>query len=175
MTLAEIKAALTEKHQTFTAYLDSLNEQDFMYSLNGKWTAGQQLGHIYLSVKALNGGLKRPKLLLWYVFGRSNRPSKTYDGLVEKYLSRLQENATAPSPFVPDLVPFSGKAELIQKLETEVNAMCRYADKYSEAQLDKYLLPHPRLGKQTIREMLYFTIYHVEHHQHITVRNLSNK
>jgi hypothetical protein len=26
--------------------------------------------------------------------------------------------------------------------------------------LDEYLLPHPLIGKLTIREILYFTIYH---------------
>ena len=30
--------------------------------------------------------------------------------------------------------------------------------------LDKYVLPHPLLGKVTLREMLYFTIHHNEHH-----------
>ena len=30
--------------------------------------------------------------------------------------------------------------------------------------LDVYILPHPLLGKVTLREMLYFTIHHNEHH-----------
>jgi hypothetical protein len=31
-------------------------------------------------------------------------------------------------------------------------------------------LPHPLLGKLTLREMIYFTIYHVQHH-HKLVQN----
>jgi hypothetical protein len=27
-------------------------------------------------------------------------------------------------------------------------------------------LPHPLLGKLTLREMLYFTAYHADHHRH---------
>jgi len=34
------------------------------------------------------------------------------------------------------------------------------AEKWNEDELDQYQLPHPILGKLTIREMLYFTIYH---------------
>lgn len=40
-------------------------------------------------------------------------------------------------------------------------------------ELDKYILPHPLLGKLTIREMMYFTIYHVEHHKKLTERGLN--
>jgi hypothetical protein len=37
------------------------------------------------------------------------------------------------------------------------------------------ILPHPLLGKITIREMLYFTAYHVQHHENIIKRDLKNK
>ncbi len=35
---------------------------------------------------------------------------------------------------------------------------------WSEAALDRYRLPHPLLGKLTVREMLFFTLYHNAHH-----------
>jgi hypothetical protein len=35
------------------------------------------------------------------------------------------------------------------------------------------VLPHPLLGKLTIREMLYFTVYHGEHHRLHTEQNLA--
>jgi hypothetical protein len=43
--------------------------------------------------------------------------------------------------------------------------LARRIDRFSETQLDQLILPHPLLGKLTLREMLYFTIYHVQHHQ----------
>ncbi len=39
--------------------------------------------------------------------------------------------------------------------------------KWNDRNPDRTLLPHPLLGKLTVREMLYFTIYHVEHHLNI--------
>jgi hypothetical protein len=157
MTIPEIKNALTERHRSFTDYLHTLTHDDFMFSLNNKWTAGQQLEHIYLSVHALNGGMKVPKVFLGWVMGKANRPSKTYDKLVEKYLERIKENPTAPSPFIPVNIKFAQRTETIEKLHKEVAKLCRHTGCYSEEQLDKYILPHPRLGKQTIREMLYST------------------
>lgn len=46
-------------------------------------------------------------------------------------------------------------------------------DSWTEQDLDTVLLPHPLLGKLTVREMLYFTIYHAQHHQMLVDRDLS--
>ena len=45
----------------------------------------------------------------------------------------------------------------------------------NEYDLDNYQLPHPILGKISLREMLYFTAYHVEHHDNIVKERTSNK
>jgi len=36
--------------------------------------------------------------------------------------------------------------------------------KSTDTQLDQYIAPHPLLGKITLRELGYFTIYHTQHH-----------
>ena len=36
--------------------------------------------------------------------------------------------------------------------------------KWKDPQLDQYIAPHPLLGKITLRELGYFTIYHTYHH-----------
>ena len=51
----------------------------------------------------------------------------------------------------------SKRAEQSQQLWSAVGS-------WREADLDRYLLPHPLLGKLTIREMLFFTLYHNYHH-----------
>jgi len=56
-----------------------------------------------------------------------------------------------------------------------VNSLSHKTIKQSETALDLYILPHPLLGKITLREMLYFTAYHVYHHQTIVERDLKNK
>ena len=45
-------------------------------------------------------------------------------------------------------------------------------DRFTEEDLDHVILPHPILGKLTVREMMYFTMLHVEHHRVKTIQNL---
>lgn len=49
------------------------------------------------------------------------------------------------------------RTELSQQLWSAI-------DVWRDADLDRYLLPHPLLGKLTLREMLFFTLYHNYHH-----------
>jgi len=46
--------------------------------------------------------------------------------------------------------------------------------KWKEPQLDQYIAPHPLLGKITLRELCYFTIYHTKHHLNIIKERLSD-
>ena len=45
---------------------------------------------------------------------------------------------------------------------------------WRDTDLDKYFLPHPLLGKLTIREMLFFTLYHDRHHVNNVRKLLDN-
>ena len=36
--------------------------------------------------------------------------------------------------------------------------------RWGERALDRFRLPHPALGQLTVREMLFFTLYHNLHH-----------
>jgi hypothetical protein len=172
MTKQEIQNKLLENHKTFVQLVVSLNDNDFLFSANGKWTAGQQLDHIYRSVAAVKQALILPKFIIRLIVGNANRPSKDYEALVAKYKLKLEAGGRAAGRFVPKPVESDQKIKLKDKLLKTVDSLCKKIDKYNEKQLDYYILPHPLLGKLTIREMLYFTIYHVEHHQKQTLRNL---
>jgi hypothetical protein len=45
--------------------------------------------------------------------------------------------------------------------------------KWADSQLDQYIVPHPLLGKITLRELCYFTIYHTYHHLAIVKERVS--
>jgi hypothetical protein len=156
---------LTENHLEFIACLDQLAAEEFTSSKNDKWTAGQQLEHIYLSVKPVGLGLRLPKFLLKLIWGKSNREGRSYDELIERYQAKLANGSKASGAFVPNKVDLKKGQKLKEKLKNEVLNLCLSIEKVSEEDLDCYLLPHPILGKLTLREMLYFTIYHVKHHE----------
>ena len=160
----EIIAALNEKVDDFNRYISSLNKEQFEVSPNGKWSAGQNLDHLIRAIKPLQLAYGLPKFALTILFGKANRPSRTYDELVIKYKTKLTAGGKASRPFIPPVVSFEKKDALIKKYVEQKQKLTLKIEKQSEADLDKYVLPHPLLGKVTLREMLYFTVHHNEHH-----------
>ncbi len=172
MNKDQIINQLKEKHQDFINHVLSLNESDYVFAPQNKWTAGQQLAHIIKSVVPITNALSMPLNILATTFGQANRPSIGYDELVATYLSKLAEGGTAPSAFLPKNQIFIDRTKLHQKLDEAVATLCEKVAGLSESDLDTYVLPHPLLGKLTLREMLYFTIYHVQHHQKLIEKYL---
>jgi hypothetical protein len=78
-------AGNSDNHQAFIAMILGLTEADFTKNTAGKWTPGQQLDHIRLSVKPLVAALTMPDFVLGLLFGKANRASKSYEDLVAKY------------------------------------------------------------------------------------------
>lgn len=160
----QIISALNEKVDAFNDYVLPLNKEQFESTPNGKWSAGQNLDHLIRAIKPLQLAYRLPKLALLILFGKTNRPSRTYDELVTKYKTKLAAGGKASGPFIPPVIGFEKKEELIRKYATHKQKLITKIEKQSERDLDSYILPHPLLGKVTLREMLYFTIHHNEHH-----------
>lgn len=172
MNKSTLTATLLSNHREFQNYLAGLNEAQLLASKNDKWTAVQQLEHICLSVQPVGLAFIIPKFLLKLVFGKANRPSKTYDQLIEKYKAKLLAGGRASGRFIPATSTAKKYQQLNARLTAEVHKLARHINRFSESELDQYILPHPLLGKLTLREMIYFTSYHVTHHLELTKQNL---
>jgi len=172
MTKSEITSLLAEKHKLFISEFESLSEHQFCSSVNDKWSAAQQLDHIVRAVQPVVLAFTLPGFVLKMFFGQANRPSKTYEALVEKYKNKLASGGKASGRFVPAGLPYSQKKSSIHKLQTLISSLNKKIERKTEDELDQQILPHPLLGKLTLREMLYFTAYHAEHHRLSTVKNL---
>ena len=173
MNKSELQKKLQENHLVFIEKIRSLSEDEFLYSPEGKWAAGQQLAHIIKSVSPVNLAFSLPAFLIKLIFGKANRSSRTYDALVEKYKLKLSEGGKAPGRFVPQPIEFIDRKQLTEKLQQVVTSLSNRVNHKSEHELDTMIIPHPLLGKLTFREMIYFSIYHVEHHHKSAVHNLS--
>lgn len=174
MNKQEIINKLRTNHQEFAEFIVGLNNDDFVFSNNGKWTAGQQLDHICRGVKPLTQGFILPKFVFGLLFGKADRNSLNYEGLVKKYQTVLANGGKAGGRFIPKSIETAEKEQLKVNLLKSIESLTKNIEKFSEDDLDKYRLPHPLLGKLTVREMLYFTIYHVEHHHKAVLQNLKN-
>jgi hypothetical protein len=176
MTREEIIGQLQDSYKSFTAFVSSLTEKQFLFSpAPDKWTSGQQAKHLLMSIKPLRLALSLPDWFLKIYAGKANRPSKTYEELVEKYKYKLSQGGTASSPYIPKEVPVESQRIITRQIRTNVDKLCKKLERYSEERLDTLILPHPLLGKVTLREMMYFTIHHARHHQNSIEQNLHNK
>jgi hypothetical protein len=167
MTKFALIESMTENHHRFTNYMQILTEQEYLFAMSEKWSAGQQLDHLVRSTKPLILAVRLPRFLVQLIFGKANRPSKSYEELVEKYLQKINAGAKATGNFIPPMVGYDKKENLIKELNAIITKINKGLQNFTEEELDECILPHPLLGKITFREMIYFTIYHVDHHHYI--------
>lgn len=149
-------------HQEIIQYIDSLDEKKFNYVSTGKWTAGQQLEHILLTI------IPFPKVLFFkeYLikkFGYINRTTWNYQSVLKNY---LKTTLKAPDRFTPQKeITINQKAAIISDIRQILEQIKESSEDYSEKEFDTLTLPHPLLGKITIREMFYIMSYHPLHHK----------
>lgn len=163
---SKINEELSKHHQEFDALIDRLPLEVFEDNSADKWSAGQLQQHIILSLKPIVLAMRLPKFLLRYQFGLTNRPPRSYEELVVRYLKALDGRAAvAPKRFTPEQIGREAKQRQTIQFNKLINRLMQLVNKWSEDDLDLYVIPHPLMGKLTFREILYFTIYHVQHHK----------
>lgn len=165
MTKEQLTQELQANHEAFIDTLLRFSDEAFMFSPENKWTAGQHIAHLCKSIQPLVKALRLPATDLIARFGASEHISKSYSEVVATYQAALQAGGVASEAFIPQAISVADKDGLITNLRQEVASLVEIITQYSEEDLDKVTIPHPLLGKMTLREMIYFTMYHAMHHQ----------
>lgn len=165
----EIVAAMTRLHSESERYLLGIPPAEFAAPQGEKWSPAEHVRHLAKSTYPLVGALGLPKLLLGLRFGRANVPSKRFTELRETYRTMLRETGATAGRFTPAPMALPGdlaawQQEVLARWRGAVVALAGKIPHWSERALDRYRLPHPLLGKLTVREMLLFTVYHNAHH-----------
>lgn len=159
-------------HSLFVDYINSLTNEKFIAQFDQKWNAGKELDHIVKSVGPLAKVLGN-KATIIENFGTMNRPILNYIDLTNKYRNELKKGGIALGKFIPEKeIGIDKRAELTKTLLDYVKMIENNIKNFTEDELDNLVLQHPLLGQLAIREMIYFTIYHVEHHKHNIKRNI---
>ncbi len=131
-----------------------------------KWKAGQHLIHLVQSTKPLVKAFSYPSLILRWKFGTSNREARTYNEVVNRYHEKLKQVGNVVSPYsasMPDL-SFDEFGKWANDFSTLNDNLVKKILKLKDEKLDKLLLPHPLMGKMTLREILMWNAYHTKHH-----------
>ena len=141
------------------------------------WSPADNVRHLLKSNRPVARALGTPKALLALRFGIGLRASVPYPELRARYLSLLATGVTAgrftPAPLNPAEQSEEHRRSLMATMDTVFENLTAATSKWGEWQLDRLRLPHPALGKLTVREMLFFTIYHNTHHVENVVRRMS--
>lgn len=131
----------------------------------GKWTIAGHLYHLIKSTKAVSKGMMMPKIGMRTMFGKNNRPERTYQEMVDKYQNVLATtNLKAPSSYEAEAGRTFERPALIKRFEGELQDMIKALNLWEEDAMSIYIMPHPAIGKCTIREFVYFTTLHTYHH-----------
>jgi hypothetical protein len=160
----DIQAALVDQAKQFDAYIKPMEAMAFENMPGGKWSAGQHLDHLVRSIKPVNLALTLPGFILKYKFGTNNRADRTYDELAQRYHEKLQAGGIASGEFVPPPIGIQLKDRTLSTFVKQYEKLGRKALTMSDSKLDTLLVPHPLLGKVTLREILFFTIFHTQVH-----------
>ena len=163
MTRDELIHMLIANHNLCTEFICCLQDEQFMYTKNGKWSAGQQLAHLILCLKPISQALSSPAFIQ-EKFGVINRPSMSYDQVIIFYKEGLQMGGKAPDKFLPAITETSQRQTLRHELSETLSMIQAQLHNYSDDELDSLALPHPFLGLLSIRELLYLMSYHPLHH-----------
>jgi hypothetical protein len=166
LTKEEIAFYILKAQEDFNKYAGSLTNEGFFNQPGNKWSVAQHTRHLITSVNSARLAYSLPKLFVKWIGGIANRPSMTYHDLVSKYKMKLEKGGRANGRYIPKPVlnKYNPK-KILQELDNAAKKMAASLKKNStEADLDNYVVPHPLLGKITLRELGYFTIYHTYHH-----------
>ena len=164
----EIIAELRSLHEQSTAFWERFSDAEFFAPLGTAWSPADNLRHLDRSIKPVTRALGLPVPAIWLLFGPARSPSRRYAEIREAYRARLAEGVTAgrfaPPPGPPPASPAHARRELMAHRDLRARALAAAIDRWRERDLDRCRLPHPALGKLTVREMLLFTVYHNLHH-----------
>jgi hypothetical protein len=138
------------------------------------WSPADHVRHLTKSVRAVSLGLAAPRVLLFVLYGRPSRVSMSYHALTARYRELLanggQAGRFAPAPEVVPGDPGEYRTRLLATHRAEVHRLARRLLKWDRSGVDGFRLPHPLLGRLTVREMLLFTLYHNQHHVRVVAK-----
>lgn len=156
--------SLRNSVENFNELISKLNKEEFETNINNKWSAGQDLFHLIKLLRILNIAYLIPKPLLGLLYGINKDEQRSFGLLQSKYKKALANGAKSPSIYIPKPVLFENKISLLEKHQLLNEKFIEKINKHTDAELDKFKLPHPILGKVSLRELVLFTTFHTIHH-----------
>ncbi len=174
----QIIEALEAAHESAVDFWSDFSTPEFFAPIGAHWSPSEHVRHLTRSMTPLLPALRMPRSALRLLFGPVTVPSRSYDDIEAAYMLALATGGTAgrytPTPERATLDSARRNAIMDAHSET-LRGMTQALERWSEAQIDAYRLPHPLLGRLTVREMMLFTLLHNQHHVQVAERRRSEQ
>jgi hypothetical protein len=149
-------------------FWDRFGVDEFFAPIGEAWSPADNVRHLIKSNRPVARALALPRLALLLRFGFTLRASRPYSILRATYhealASGLRAGSYAPAPLPPDQRSAEERQRILARWAESLSGLGAALQGWSEGSLDRLRLPHPGLGMLTVREMLFFTLYHNTHH-----------
>ncbi|MFM9989350.1 MULTISPECIES: DinB family protein [Flavobacterium] len=162
MNKSEIITNLNTAHSAF--WDRAIHLPNPTISVKGKWSVAQNVEHINIGLLRVSNYLALPKSNIETNFGLSERASASNETIVKVFKNALENGIKATASFIPELNLNTNIEVLVNEGKNLLATFISNLQNWTEEELETYNCPHPVLGKITVREILYFTIHHVQHH-----------
>ncbi len=149
-------------------YWLAMSDEEFVAPIGTAWSPADHVRHLTTCVREVARGMRWPRLLLRILFPGGRGVSVGYEEIARKYRKRLEKGGEA-GRFAPTPEPVPGdpaayRTRILDEHHDAVHDLAGLAMQWNPVQVDTVQLPHPLLGRLTVREMLMFTLYHNLHH-----------
>lgn len=169
----EIISALEEiKSEIQEHFNQPLPEELYAKAENEKWSIAQNMDHLIRSIQPLTSGLGHPKMAIKMMYGSNKKKiNRSYDEIFELYNSKIGDGFKAGGIYVPNVE--HSQEQHVSKLSSELEKLIDiFQNKWDDKDMDGIMVPHPAIGKITVRELFFFTIFHMKIHLN-TIKELS--
>jgi hypothetical protein len=170
----EIANALRRLCLDSERYWQALSPEEFVEPMGSAWSPADHVRHLTKSLQPVASAMRMPKVVLRLMFGTSGAVSRGYRDIVALYHEALRKGGKAgryapePRGEIGDATDY--RREVLTKHHATVDDLATEVVDWSHAHIDALRLPHPLLGKLTVREMVLWSLYHNLHHVLVVAR-----
>jgi hypothetical protein len=164
-TKFDLISALKDSNERAEIWFRAIPANDFFTRQGSVWSPSDNVDHLIKAVRPITKALRLPKNTLHNMLGKPEKPSMTYEELCGVYRQAIAQGGKASGRYLPNQETPADDAEdkktALLDQWAEANAdLLSVLEVWDEQDLDQYQIPHPLLGSLTVREMIFFTIYH---------------
>lgn len=165
----ELRANVSKLHGEISSFLAQMSDQEFVARQGEHWSPADHIRHLVTAMRAVVGGMAAPKVLLALRFGVGFGGSRSFEQIRDMYRVALAAGGKAAGRYDPeqrriDMEPKDLRAFVMQRWAQTGDELDSAIASWGDGALDRHRARHPLLGMMTIRELLYFTLYHNAHH-----------